>query len=130
MNASRWAKVVFWAAVAIAGAVRTADTAQLILDIGLTGARPPLSTADTALRIVLCAGALGWFYFRRDVLERVTTITGAAAAGSSMLYGFGLRSPALSAFRLVSHLILYALVVVVATRFVITGWRRRTSALE
>jgi hypothetical protein len=41
---------------------------------------------------------------RRDVLERVTQRIGAAAAGSSALYGVGMRSPALSALGLLSHL--------------------------
>jgi len=57
-------------------------------------------------------------------LERVTLLMGAAAAGSSALYGLGLRSAALSAFRLLSHLAAYALAMIVAGRMIAVTLRQ------
>ena len=91
-------------------------TVTTIARVGLTGDRPPLPAFQTGIRVVLGVGALVFVAIRRDVWERVTGVLGAAAAGSTTLYGFGLRSPALSEFRLLSHLALYALAAIVAAR--------------
>jgi TRAP-type C4-dicarboxylate transport system permease small subunit len=100
--------LVGWAAILIASAWLAVGTVAQMLSVGLFGQRPPLTSFDTGLRIVIVAGAVTLCCVRRDALERVTLIAGAAAAGSSALYGFGMRSPGLSAFRLLSHLVAYA----------------------
>ena len=107
-----------WVAVLVASGVLAVDAALAIWRIGLTGTRPELSVLQTGLRIAIVVGALGLLSICRTNLERVTLLTGAAAAGSSALYGLGLRSPALSAFRLLSHLAAYALAMIVAGRMV------------
>jgi hypothetical protein len=107
-----------WVAVLIASGLLAADTAFAIQRIGLTGTRPALSVLQTGFRIALVVGALGLFPAFRHRWERITLLMGAAAAGSSALYGLGLRSPALSAFRLLSHLAAYALAIIVAGRMI------------
>jgi hypothetical protein len=97
-----------------------ADAVAVLRQAGLFGQRPPLTTFATGLRLVFVVGAVTLFLRWRDVLERVTLLIGATAAGSSALYGFGMRSPALSAFRLLSHLALYSLAVVVCARRIAT----------
>jgi hypothetical protein len=103
-----------WAAVLGAAAFLAIDTVAAIARIGLAGARPPLPPLQTALRIAVVVGAFGLLAVVRGGLERITLLVGAAAAGSSALYGFGLRSPALSSFRLLSHLAVYVLAMAVA----------------
>ena len=85
--------------------------------------RPPLSPAQIALRIVLVLGASAFLFLRRDLLERAALVMGIVAPGSSALFGFGLRSPLLAAVRLLSHLVLYILSVVVASRVLRTMQR-------
>jgi len=111
--------VVFLAAVGLA-----IETAGQILRIGFFGERPPLSMFQTLLRVVFAVAAIGLLLVRHNVLDRATLIVGAAAAGSSVLFGLGLRSAALSAFRLLSHLILYVLAAAVAARFANLALRR------
>ena len=89
-----------------------------ILQVGLIGERPPLSVLQTGLRIVIVLSAVGVVFVRRNLFERITLLTGAAAAGSSAVYGFGLRLPSLSAFRLLSHLVMYGMVAILAGRMV------------
>src|SRR5262245_30243681 len=112
-----------WLAVLVAAIGLALTTIGQIQEIGLTGPRPPLSAAETALRIALVLGAVAFVFLRRHPLERVTLIVGALAAGSSALFGFGMRSPLLSAFRLLSHLVLYMLATVCAARLVAVAWR-------
>jgi hypothetical protein len=108
----------FWVGVLVAAAFLTVDTAMIIQRVGLVGERPPLSIFQTGVRIVLGMSSLGLMLVRRDLFERITLLSCAAAAGSSTLYGFGLRSPGLSAFRLVSHVVMYVLVMMVAGRMI------------
>ena len=105
-----------WAAAFTVSGFLVIDTVATLQRIGLVGARPPLPVAQTALRIVIVVVALALSYVRRDILERITLLMAAAAAGSTALHGFGLRSAGLSAFRLLSHLAAYALVMCVAGR--------------
>jgi hypothetical protein len=114
-----------WLAVFVGAAMLAVNTTVQIEQIGLTGPRPPLSAFDTALRIVFVFGAIVLLYFRRHPLERLTLIIGAAAAGSSALYGFGVRSDSLSAFRLLSHLAAYTLGVTAALRSIVGSLRPR-----
>lgn len=107
-----------WVAALGAAGFLAIDTVVTIARVGLVGARPPLSVLQTVLRIAIVAVALGLLGIRRNTLERITLLTGAAAAGSSALFGFGLRSPGLLAFRLLSHLAAYSLVMVVAARMI------------
>jgi hypothetical protein len=114
-----------WVAVFGAAVILVLQTAAQIHRIGLVGARPSLSAFQTCLRIVIVVAAVVLAYLRRGLLERVTLLVGAAAAGSSALYGFGLRSPALSAFRLLSHLAAYALAAIAAGRLASRALRQR-----
>ena len=115
---------LFWIVVLVAASMLAVDTAMFILRSGLVADRPPLPVAQTVLRIAIVAGAVVFMFIRRDALERLTLLTAAAAAGSSMLFGFGVRSPLLSAFRLVSHLAAYALAAIVAARALAELYRR------
>ena len=105
----------------------TAQTAIYILQNGLIAVRPPLSLSQTALRIALGAGAIVFLFVRRLILERAALAMGVVAAGSSALFGFGMRSPLLASVRLLSHFALYALTAIVAWR-VLMAWRRETAA--
>jgi hypothetical protein len=113
-----------WIVILIASAWMAVGTMLQILEVGLFGQRPPLTAFDTALRIAIVAGAVTLLFVRRDLLERVTLVTGAAAAGSSALFGFGVRSPGLSAFRLLSHLAAYTLATIAAGRSAAAAARR------
>jgi len=106
-----------WLAVFLASAFLTGETVATMHRFGLTGERPPLPAVQTILRILIVVAALALVPVFRGVLERCTLLMGAAAAGSSALFGFGLRSAGLSAFRLLSHLAAFALAMLVA------GWR-------
>jgi hypothetical protein len=121
--------LIGWALILLASAWLAVGTVAQILTVGLFGQRPPLAPFDTGLRIVIVAGAVALFYFRRDAFERVTLIAGAAAAGSSALYGFGMRSPGLSAFRLLSHLAAYTLAAIAAGRWLVAMRRRAATTI-
>jgi len=108
-----------WLVVFLAAVVLTAQTTMYILQNGLVAARPDLSAVQTMLRVALVAGATAFLFVRRRAIERTALITGIAAAGSSALFGFGLRSPFLSAVRLLSHLVLYVLAAIVACQILI-----------
>src|ERR1700722_1212641 len=101
---------VAWAAVLLVSGFMEAETVATMRRVGLFGARPPLSLTHTAIRILIVIVALALLYVFRRVLDRIALLIAAAAAGSSALYGFGLRSAALSAFRVLSHFAAYALV--------------------
>ena len=90
------------------------------MQVGLTGDRPPLPVVQTCVRIAIVIGSLLLVRVFRPALERTVLLTAAAAAGSSALFGFGLRSPALSAFRLLSHLAAFLLAMVACARRVRT----------
>jgi hypothetical protein len=96
-----------WVAVAVVAVVLLVDTGEFIRSAGLFAVRPPLSTTQTALRLVIVAGAIASLAVFRRTLERITLMLGVAAAGSSALYGVGLRFQGLAAFRLLSHFVLY-----------------------
>jgi hypothetical protein len=93
-----------------------AGTISTILHTGLTGARPPISLAATLLRALMVFAALSLLSTFRRPLERVTLLIAAAAALCTTLYGFGIRSPLLSAARLALHLAAYVLLMLVAAR--------------
>ena len=116
-----------WVAVLAASGFLAVDTVATIQRTGLVGTRPPLAGLQTGLRIAIIVVALGLLYVCRNILERVTLLMGAAAAGSSALYGFGLRSPGLSAFRLLSHLAAYVLAMIVAGRMILVVRRQLTT---
>jgi hypothetical protein len=105
-----------WVAVFLISGFLACETIETMLRVGLFGTRPPLPVAQTALRILIIAVALGFLCFFRSALDRMMLLVVAAAAGSTALYGLGYRSAGLSAFRLLSHLAAYALVMVVASR--------------
>ena len=109
-----------WLAVLVVALFLTVQTALSILQSGLVANRPALSLLQTAWRVALGAGAAGFLLVRRDPIERAALLIAVVAAGSSVLFGFGLRSPWLSAVRLLSHLTLYALAAIVAWRVVVT----------
>jgi hypothetical protein len=118
-----WPIALIWGAVLAVALGLTAQTAVYILLNGLVAARPSLSAAQTSLRVLLMVGALSFLAVRRDLLERAMLIVAVIAAASAALFGFGLRSPALSAVRLVSHLVLYAFAAVVAWRVLLATRR-------
>lgn len=120
-------KVAGWIAVLAVGVLMAADTVNTIIAVGLNGERPPLSSFQVGLRAVLVAGAIVLLRTFRHPLERAALVMSVAAAGSSFLFGVGMRSPALSAFRLLSHLVMYLLVAVAAARLVRTSTRRSTT---
>src|SRR5262245_54640450 len=112
-----------WLAILGGATLLTAQTAMYIFQHGLVATRPPLSPAQIALRIVLVLGASAFLFLRRDPLERAALVMGIVAPGSSALFGFGLPSPLLAAVRLLSHLVLYILSAVVASRVLRTMQR-------
>jgi presenilin-like A22 family membrane protease len=80
-------------------------------------ARAPLSPFQTAVRFAGVALAVILLLFRRDTMERTTLICAVVAAGSSALFGLGLRSTTLDVVRLLFHFFAYALGVVVCVRW-------------
>jgi hypothetical protein len=100
-----------WVAVILVAGFLGWDTIMTMQRVGLVGERPPVPVFQAAVRILIAIVAVAlWFVFR-GILERIALLTAAAAASSTALYGFGFRSPGLSAFRLLSHLAAYALVI-------------------
>jgi len=116
-----------WVAVFLIAGVLASETIETIRTVGLFGTRPPLPVVQLVLRILIIATALGLLSVFRSVLDRITLLVVAAAAGSTALYGLGYRSAGLSAFRLLSHLAAYALAMVVASRKVASARRELTS---
>jgi hypothetical protein len=116
-----------WIAVLAVAVVLTVQTALYILQNGLIADGPPLSLAQTVLRIALAAGALMLMFVRRRLIERATLAMGVVAPGSSALFGFGMRSPMLASVRVLSHFALYALAALVAWN-VLMEMRRQMSA--
>jgi hypothetical protein len=112
-----------WAAVFLISAVLASETIGTMQHVGLFGTRPPLPVAQTVLRILIIAAALGLLCVFRSTLRRLTLLVVVAAAGSTAIYGIGYRSAGLSAFRLLSHVAAYALVMVVAGREVAAARR-------
>jgi len=104
-----------WAAVFLISGFLARETIETMRHVGLFGTRTPLPVAQTVVRILMIAVALGLLCVFRSALDRVALLVVAAAAGSTALYGFGYRSAGLSAFRLLSHLAAYALVMVIAS---------------
>jgi CHASE2 domain-containing sensor protein len=107
----------------IAGAV---GTAIWTLRHGLLSERPPLPAWHTAIRvvIVLAAGLLA--AVRRDRTERVALVCAVVAAGSSTLFGLGIRAPALFATRLIFHFLAYAIGSVAIGRLLLRAQSQRT----
>jgi hypothetical protein len=105
---------VGWLMVLVVAVGLAVQTALFILQNGLVADRPPLSVAQTLLRIALLTFAFTLMFVRRRLLERATLAMGVVAPASSALFGFGIRSPLLAAVRLVSHLAFYALAALVA----------------
>lgn len=112
-----------WAAVFLVSGFLEAGTIGTVQRIGLFGTRRPLPLVQTIIHVLIAIAALVLSCVFRAALERVTLLIAAAAAGSTALYGFGLRSSGLSAFRLLSHLAVYALLMFVAGRGVTFAWR-------
>jgi len=106
-----------WTTVFLVAGFLGGDTVATIMPVGLFGLRPPLSLVHTVLRILIVILALALLYVFNGLLERIALVMAAAAASSSALYGIGLRSAGLSAFRLLSHLAAFTLVMFVA------GWK-------
>jgi hypothetical protein len=52
------------------------------------------------------AGAIVFLFVRRLILERAALAMCVVAAGSSALFGLGMRSPLLASVRVLSHLAL------------------------
>jgi hypothetical protein len=119
-----------WVAVFLVSGFLGGGTVATMTRVGLFGLRPPLSVFHTVLRILIAVVALALLYVFKGLLERVALLTAAAAASSTALYGIGLRSPGLLAFRLISHLAAYALVMFVAGRSVAIAFRQLKSAVE
>jgi hypothetical protein len=122
-----WVIGVGWVAILAVAVLLTAQSSVYILQNGLIADRPPLSLLQTTLRIALGAGAMAFLFVRRDVLERAALASAIIAAGSSALFGFGLRSPLLASLRVLSHLAMYALAAIVAWRVLMATRREMMS---
>src|SRR5215469_2623074 len=127
-NAKTWLTALVWAVFFLVSGFLGAGTVATMTRVGLFGLRPPLSLLQTVLRIVIVVVALALLSVLRSRLERIALLIAAAAASSTALYGVGLRSAGLSAFRLLSHLAAYALIMVVAGRNVTITLRQLKSA--
>ena len=103
----------------IACAAGALGTAWFVVSFGLLAPRPPLSVFETALRVAAGAGALVLLAVRRDAVERIMLACWVIAAGSSALFGLGVRSSSLSAARLIVHFAAYTLGAVVLTRLLV-----------
>jgi hypothetical protein len=112
-----------WIVVFLVSGLLECDQVATIQRVGLFGVRPPLSVAHTVLRVLIVIASIALLYVFHSALQRIALLTATAAAGSSALYGFGLRSAGLSAFRLLSHLLAYALVMLVAGRMIVVARR-------
>ena len=114
-----------WLVVFLVAVLLTAQTTVYILQNGLVTARPDLSAGQTMLRVALAAGATAFLFVRRRAIERSALITAIVSAGSSTLFGFGMRSSLLAAVRVLAHLVLWVLAAIVAWQ-VMMAMRRET----
>ena len=119
---------VGWVALVLISGLLAGETIETLRRVGLFGARPPLPAAQTVVRILILAAALGLLRKFRSALDRTTLLLVAVAGGSTAIFGLGYRSAGLSAFRLLSHVAAYALVMVVASRKAAAARRQVTSA--
>ena len=119
---------VGWVALVLISGLLAGETIETLRRVGLFGARPPLPAAQTVVRILIMAAALGLLRKFRSALDRTTLLLVAVAGGSTAIFGLGYRSAGLSAFRLLSHVAAYALVMVVASRKAAAARRQVTSA--
>lgn len=113
---SRRVVTVFWLVVLGAALLLGFNTTRFILMAGLYAERPPLPWAHTALRFAIIVGSMVITFVARDRFLRATVLIAAVAAASTALFGLGLRSAPLSAFRLISHLVAYILIITLAIR--------------
>jgi hypothetical protein len=113
-----------WVAVLVVSGFLEGDTIATLTRVGLFASRPPLPIFHTVLRILIVVAAVALWYVFQGLLERIALLLAAAAAGSTALYGIGLRSAGLSAFRLLSHLAAYACILLVASRRVTLTFRQ------
>lgn len=90
-------------------------TAYWSLRFGLTP-RPPLTPFHLVVRFVAVAGALCLWPFRRDPLERAALLCTVVAAGSSALFGLGVRSTTVDVARLLFHFLAYSLGALIGVR--------------
>ncbi len=111
----RKALITILAMMCIAGAVWTA---YWCIRFGLTP-RPPLSAAQTVLRMLIVIAAIVALSMRRDTLERATLVCTIVAAGASAAFGFGVRSIPVDVARLLFHLLAYSLGAVVCIRWLL-----------
>jgi hypothetical protein len=127
-NARKRLITVACAAVFLVSGFLGGDTVVTMTRVGLFGQRPPPSVFHTALRILIAVVAVALLYVFQGRIDRISLLIAAAAASSTALYGIGVRSDALSAFRLLSHLAAYALIMFVAGRNVAITFRQLKSA--
>jgi hypothetical protein len=107
-------KALAWAVVFMSTGFLECGTVATLQRIGLVGARPPLSAVQTAIRVLIAIVALALLFVFHRAFHRIALLVAAAAATSTALYGLGLRSAWLSAFRLLSHLTAYFLIMLVS----------------
>jgi len=107
--------VILIAIFCAAGAVWTAYWS---LRFGLAP-RPPLSLPQTVLRFAVVAFASVLLVYRRDWIERSAFLCAIVAAGSSALFGLGVRSTILDIVRLLFHFVAYALGFAACVRWLI-----------
>jgi hypothetical protein len=124
-NTRKWLTVLAWGTVFAVSGFLGGDTVVTMTRVGLFGRRPPLPVFQTVLHMLMAVAVLALLYVFHSRLERIVVLIAAAAASSTTLYGMGLRSDWLSAFRLLSHLAAYTLIMVVAGRKVAVTLRRR-----
>jgi hypothetical protein len=117
-----------WLVVFLVAVLLTAQTIVYILQNGVVAVRPDLSAGQTVLRVALGAGATAFLFVRRRPIERTGLFMAIVAAGSSALFGFGMRSPLLAAVRVLSHLVLWVLAAIVAWQ-VLTAMQREAHRL-
>lgn len=125
---SRRKTALAWVAVLLISGFLGVDAIVTMMRVGLFGPRPPLSVFHTVLRVLIVVGALALLYVFQGRLERLALLIAGAAATSTALYGVGLRSTLLSAFRFLSHLAAYALIMFVAGRKIAIAFRELKSA--
>ena len=107
--------IIAFVLLAIFCAAGAVWTAYWSLRFGLTP-RPPLSALQTAIRFAVVTLAVILLPYRRDWIERTALLCAVVAAGSSALFGLGVRSTILDIVRLLFHFVAYVLGVVVCVR--------------